>query len=88
MLSTLVTLAAELVGCGLAVGMWIKPESNTLAALALLFLLISLIVGTASLFLAAVVAKSRRVPAPRGLTLASLAIGLIPWGVAWYRLLL
>jgi hypothetical protein len=87
MLSTLLTGAAELVGGAIAVGMWLQPEGATLPALGLVFLLIALIVGSASLVLAGVVAKSRRVPAPRGVTIVALAIGILPWAVVCYRLL-
>ncbi len=88
MLSTLLTLAAELAGCGVAWGMWLRPDSDTLRALGLLMLVIALIVGTASLVLAVAVAKSRRVPAPRGVTIVALAAGILPWAVVGYRLLM
>jgi hypothetical protein len=86
MLSTLVALAAQLIWGGLAWAAWLKPTNTTLSALSELFGLIAVLVGTVSLVLSAFAIASRRVPAPRGVTIVALLIGALPWAVVGYRL--
>jgi hypothetical protein len=80
MLSTLVTAAAELIACGAFFWAWADPDATTVFAFDV-FLIIAWVVGTASLILGVVAIRSRRVPAPRLVTVVALMIAALPWGL-------
>ena len=86
MLSTLVTLGAELVLAALALWRWLRPDNPLPAALAELFGLCAVAVGAVSLVLAALVLRLRSVPPPRGVTIVALAAAALPLVLVVYRL--
>jgi hypothetical protein len=86
MLSTVVTLAAEVAVALLVFWRWLAPDNQVPAILSELFGLCAVVVATMSLLLAAVALSSRRVSPPRVVTVVALAAGALPLVLVAYRM--
>lgn len=86
MLTVVTALACEL---GFAAAQWYSTVQRGTAVepLGRLLLFAALLIGLAALLLTPVVLKSRRVPPPRGITLAAVAVGLAPLGIILWKVL-
>jgi len=81
MLTTLSTLAAEVVGLLAAIPLyWSDAEwPALLRALPGLMLLVACLSGTVGLILCAIATRARQDPAPRAITRGSIFICILPW---------
>ena len=81
MLTTLATLAAEVVGVLAAIPLYWSDVDWPAALLALpgLMLLVACLSGTVGLILCAIAARTRQDPAPSTITRGSIFICILPW---------
>jgi hypothetical protein len=87
MLSTLVTLGAEVLAAALGIWRAFQPGNSLAAAGCELFAFCALVVGIVSLMLTWAVRRLRRVLPPRPVTSVALIVGAVPLLMIWLLLL-